>query len=143
MGDPRSRLRETWDDLCLTPFQAMIGVAMMIAGGATLLGVAPPSLHDSLPRPLIVGWASILLVGSPLMLAGLIARAPRLEQAGLVLLTAATAIYGIAISVVQPAAATAVAATYLLLAVACLMRIRILNRAIDAGRLALEHHDRD
>lgn len=126
------RLRRTLDVLGLAPFEAMLAVVGIISGATTLLGAAPPSLSETLPAAMVAVWGVALLVGSPLILAGIIAQQLRVEQAGLVLLAATTLIYGAAIVVVQPAAATTAAATYLLYAAACLLRIRVLTRALGA-----------
>ncbi|MEU0493480.1 hypothetical protein ACOQFV_09115 [Nocardiopsis changdeensis] len=125
-------MRSILDAISLAPFEAMLGVVGVISGTTTFLGVAPPSIAEILPAPMVLAWAVSLLVGSPLILVGLATQQLRVEQAGLVLLAATTLIYGAAIVAVQPATATTAAATYVLYAAACLLRIRVLTRALRA-----------
>lgn len=132
-----SRVRGVLDALSLAPFQAALGIVGIISGATTIAGIAPASIATALPAPLILGWAITIMIGSPLMLTGLVAQIPRIEQAGLVLLAAATGIYGVAIVAMQPAAAATAAGTYLLYALACLLRIRVLGMAMRASK-ALE-----
>jgi len=129
------RLRRTLDTLGLAPFEAMLGTVGIISGAATILGTAPPSIHQGLPAPMVLAWGVILIIGSLLILTGLTLQQLRVEQAGLVLLAATTLIYGAAIIVVQPAAALTPAATYVLFAAACLLRIRVLTQAMAARTL--------
>lgn len=127
-----TRLRSILDSLGLAPFEAALATVGLISSITTLSGVTPPSIGQLLPAPMVLVWAIALLVGSPLILAGIVAQQIRIEQAGLVLLAVTTLIYGAAILVVQPVAATTAAATYMLYATACLLRIRVLTRALRA-----------
>lgn len=128
----RMRARDVLDRMSVAPFQGAIGTASLIAVVAGIFGIAPPSM-TAFPLPIVVAWTILLAGGSPLMLTGLALLAPRVEQAGLVLLSASYAIYGGALLILRPVTSVTAAALYLLIAGACLLRIRVLSRALAAA----------
>ena len=111
------------------PFEVFIGFLCVLAGLPLLFnGPRPGTIEETLPSFLVTVWGLELLAGGILTLLGLAIASTLIEQLGLSLLSAASAVYGIVLLTVAWPASIVSAAITLGLALACFSRVRSMRR---------------
>lgn len=125
--------------LLLHPFELYIATLAAIGGVPLLLGnPAPESIDALLPVYLARLWGFELVLGSALVLAGLIRPRTTLERRGHTLLAPAAVVYGTAIWTVLGGAGLLAGGILVGFGLACATRAYVLRLAEDVLREALE-----
>lgn len=124
------------------PFESYLLAVGALQGYLVLSGIArPDSLQLALGTNLRIVWASLLLFGGGVTLAGLYWPADlhtgfEVKRVGLFACGAATAIYGVALCFIGPAGYVA-AAMQIAFSMACFVRIYQVTRRIRKARAML------
>lgn len=116
------------------PFEILIGYLCLSVGLPLLIGGAaatPNSIDDLLAAWLVKAWSVALLFGGLLTVAGKTRNWQRIERAGLLLLAAATVIYGGALVGQFQLQASLAAGTYFVTSAFCVIRFWVIGHSLD------------
>ncbi len=121
------RTRISLDAIGVQPFESFLASVAVFNGLAFTIGFAPPSsIAHLLPKPMVLAWGAMLLVGGLFVLIGLLFSRPRRELAGLLLLGYSALAYAVAVTAFGPTAflAGAIVAAF---GAACLRQAQLLK----------------